>query len=89
MVKLEIVKLLLDAGGLMLISQDNDGNTPLYWAAYNGHLEIVKLLLDNHADANLQNNDGKAPLDAAKEKGQSAIIELLRQQLAQTIELKD
>ena len=44
------------------------GEAPLHWAAYKGHLEIVKLLLDNHADANLQNNDGKAPLDKAKKR---------------------
>ena len=31
---------------------------PAVWAAYYGHLETVKLLLDNRADVNLQDECG-------------------------------
>jgi ankyrin repeat protein len=29
-------------------SQNEQGNTPLHWAALNGHLEIVQLLVSSH-----------------------------------------
>ena len=31
-----------------------DGYTALIWASYNGHKEVVKLLLDHEADINMQ-----------------------------------
>ena len=34
-------------------SNTQDGTTPLYVAAYKGHLEVVTRLLDGHADVNL------------------------------------
>lgn len=33
---------------------DKDGNSPLYWAASNGHFNIVKYLGDKGANLNLQ-----------------------------------
>jgi ankyrin repeat protein len=33
-----------------------DGATPLYASAQNGHLEVCKLLLDKGADVNKANN---------------------------------
>ena len=27
-----------------------DGNTALHWAAHNGHIGVVRLLLDRHAN---------------------------------------
>ena len=38
--------------------QDNNGWTPMHIAAGNGHLEVVRLLLDQGADLAVQNNDG-------------------------------
>ena len=31
------------------------GNTALHWASVNGHFEVVKLLLQSHADVNDKN----------------------------------
>ena len=35
------------------------GATSLIWAAWRGHTEIVKTLLENGADVNLQNKYGE------------------------------
>mmetsp|Transcript_8548 Transcript_8548/g.12760 ORF Transcript_8548/g.12760 Transcript_8548/m.12760 type:complete len:248 (+) Transcript_8548:99-842(+) len=39
-----------------------NGNYPLHIAAQNGHLDHVKLLLENKADVNCQNKKGNTPL---------------------------
>jgi len=43
--------------------QDDDGDTPLHLAAWNGYLTIVKFLLEHGADPNIQDDDGDTPLD--------------------------
>ena len=45
-----MVKLFLDKGAAIEAKQKND-ETPLYIAFQNGHLEVVKLLLENGASA--------------------------------------
>jgi ankyrin repeat protein len=39
-----VVKLLLEKDGVDLDSKDEDGRTPLSWAAKNGHEAVMKLL---------------------------------------------
>ena len=43
-----MVKLLLEKGA-ELETKDNDGRTPLSWAAEKGHEAVVKLLLEKGA----------------------------------------
>ena len=45
-------------GGLVNV-QNNSGNTALHWAALNGNLECVKLLVQAGADPGIRNNAGK------------------------------
>ncbi|CAL4115648.1 unnamed protein product, partial [Meganyctiphanes norvegica] len=41
---------------------EGDGQTPLWWASREGHIDIVKLLLANSADVNKSHNNGKLHL---------------------------
>ncbi|HMW02811.1 MAG TPA: ankyrin repeat domain-containing protein, partial [Acidobacteriota bacterium] len=44
---------------------DNEGNTPLHFAAKGKNLKNVKILLDHGAKTNLKNKLGETPLDLA------------------------
>jgi ankyrin repeat protein len=41
---------------------DRGGRTPLYWTSENGHVDVVKLLLEKGADPAAANRDGRTPL---------------------------
>jgi ankyrin repeat protein len=47
-------------------------------AAKGGHLHVVKLLLENGADANAQSENGEMALKMAREQGRTEIMELLK-----------
>lgn len=53
--------------------------TSLMLAARNGHMEVVQLLLTNHADTSLQTVDGKTAEDIARDSNQTEISNRLRQ----------
>ncbi|KAH0562831.1 hypothetical protein GP486_002538 [Trichoglossum hirsutum] len=80
---LEVVKLLLDKGGVDLDSKDTRyGRTPLSWAAEDGHGEVVKLLLgrrgvDPDSKDTRYDNMGMTPLSRAAESGHGKVVKLL------------
>jgi ankyrin repeat protein len=47
-------------------------------AAERGYEEVVKLLLENGAQPDLEDEDGKTPLSRALLKGKTGVIQLLR-----------
>ena len=54
------------------------GVTPLWQASGKGHIEVVKLLLDNKADVNTARKaDGVTPLFMASQEGHTDIVKLL------------
>ncbi|KAJ7166318.1 ankyrin repeat-containing domain protein [Mycena crocata] len=71
----------LEAGASPDGLEAHDGN-PLYVAAYRGHIEIVRLLLDQGADINGKGYYGTA-LQAAAGEGHEAVAKLLTQRGAE------
>ena len=57
--------------------QDKDCWTALMFAALNGYIDCVKLLVDNNADVNLQDKDGWTALMLAAMNGETECAKLL------------
>ncbi|ROT37132.1 hypothetical protein SODALDRAFT_279597 [Sodiomyces alkalinus F11] len=55
---IEVAEAILDAGGADITVANNDSITPVVSATVNGHLEVVKLLVDKGADITVANKDG-------------------------------
>ena len=58
---------------------DYDNRTPMHLAAAEGHLEVVRFLLDNEISANHHDRWGGTPLDDAELGNHTDVIELLKQ----------
>lgn len=68
---------LLDSGVDVGLA-DNGGNTPLMYAATNGHTEVVKVLLNYDTNLNVFNHDGSTALImAASWLGNLEIVKIL------------
>jgi ankyrin repeat protein len=59
---------------------DSDGGTPLYFASGDGHIEVVRLLLDRGADITAANFHGSTPLYCASWGGHVQVVRLLLDQ---------
>lgn len=56
---------------------DRYGITPLNYAAEGGHLDIIRLMVQNGAYIEFPDGRGKTPLQAARDAGQAEAAELL------------
>ena len=58
---------------------NDKGQTPIHYAAWRGHLEIIRLLM-TATDGNLIAQDifGRTPIDVARQFGHSNIVEKLK-----------
>jgi len=74
----EIAAGLVEVEGGDINQEDCVGNTPLVWAAGNGHEGVVKILLGGR-DINPNNPDsnGRAPLLCAAQSGHEGVVKML------------
>ena len=74
------MKLLLERKDINPDTPDTKyGQTPLLWAAEQGHEGIVRLLLGrNDVDPNSSCKSGRTPLTLATENGHDRVVELLQ-----------
>jgi ankyrin repeat protein len=70
---LDLAKKLIDRGA----DVNKPGWAPLHYAATNGHLEIMELLLENHAYIDAESPNGTTPLMMAAHYGTPAAVKLL------------
>ena len=61
-------------------SLDRKGSSALHLAAVEGHLNLVKFLVEQGAEVEVTNNDGFTPLHAAAAKGYMEIVKFLVEQ---------
>jgi hypothetical protein len=85
MLNIDVLKLLLEpvsqkttAPASSPINAVNEaGNTPLHWAALNGHLECVKLLIQSGADITIFNKAGHDAVFEAEINDKGNVVEWL------------
>lgn len=63
--------------GLVPNLRDGKGDSLLMLAAYHGHVDAVRVLLEHGADASLANDRGQTPLGGAAFKGDIAVATAL------------
>jgi ankyrin repeat protein len=84
----EKVRALLVAGPALIDAKNDKGVTPLWLAAREGHLAVVKLLLENGAAVDAKDSVGATPLWLATFKGHLAVVKLLLEKGA-AVDAKD
>ena len=62
-------KLLLEKGAELESKDTEYGQTPLSWAAENGHEAVVKLLLEKGAEPKHKDYNGQTPLSWRRRTG--------------------
>ncbi|KAF2968399.1 hypothetical protein GQX73_g5137 [Xylaria multiplex] len=69
-------KLLLERGAKIEV-EDEDGQTPLWWAVQKGYKSVVRLLIESGADAKVKDKDGWSVLHLAVENVDGEVVQLL------------
>lgn len=75
--------------GARVNDKSNLDKTPLVVAAKNGHVEMVKVLVELGADANDKGRTGRTTLHIAAEEGQVEVVRLLIGELGVDVHAKD
>jgi ankyrin repeat protein len=61
----------------LICGRDNNGNTPLHWAAEYGHTNVAALLLGNKAHVNAKNSNCDTPLHLAVDEDHDFMVKFL------------
>jgi len=69
-----VSSLLKDDADLAAATDQQDGQTPLHWAGRRGHLQVVKLLLQKGAPANVMDQAETTPLCVAAGEGHTDVV---------------
>ncbi|WVR03446.1 hypothetical protein IAU60_000437 [Kwoniella sp. DSM 27419] len=69
-----LVRSLLNDDPKLVNSKDDDGRTPLHWAATTSNLSITQLLLGYHPDVEAKDSMGWTPLIIAAAAGQVEVV---------------
>jgi ankyrin repeat protein len=75
--ELEKVKTILANEPSWVNSKDNDGNTPLHDAAFNGYNNVCAFMILKGAEVDAKNNDKATALHFAAFKGHADVVKLL------------
>lgn len=73
----EKITALIQSSPDSISAKNQNGDSPLHLAAENGHLEIVKFLIEKGADVLDRNNSGRVALHQAAIKGHIDVMEFL------------
>ncbi|MFZ2055593.1 MAG: ankyrin repeat domain-containing protein [Candidatus Aminicenantales bacterium] len=82
------VKTLLEKEPALVNARDENGRTPLHWAAQARHLDVLRYLVDKGAGLDALDNNGTAPLHTLARSGQTEAARLLIDKGAD-IDIKD
>ena len=74
----ETVELLLERGAVLDRADKEEHFTALMWAAAEGHLDVVKVLLKHGADPALKDVDGDTAASFARKNGHSEVADYIK-----------
>lgn len=74
---IEAVRRAIASGADVNAIRDNEGKSPIHWAAYDGSTEIARLLIEKGADVNSADEYGVTPLMQACDGGHTDTARLL------------
>jgi len=69
-------------GGADVNAAGDLGSTPLHEAVEQGHLEVVKFLLEHGASPTVKNELGKTPCDIARDDERADLTRILQDRLS-------
>ena len=67
--------------------EDEGGNTPLHFAARNGHFEVCQLIVNNITKKNPKNFIEETPIQLASDAGHSTIVMMIQASLGKKFKL--
>ena len=73
----EVAILLLNHGANPNVKDAPYLRTPLHYAAHDGAVEVVKVMMERGADPTIRDRKGKTPADLAKEAGRDEVVQIL------------